>query len=318
MKRVVEWNPIAERLARIEPPVVREVIGDCLSGDVSPLVTLARLLLSTDRVEQIEETLDSMLDGRRPRAGSPLGELLRLLDENRLGCEDALAILHDHPDLERPAATAAKAIAENRRFFDRAVARNEVASVAAYALGDAALLESCTGELMELLERWGVLAPDRRVLEIGCGIGRVLAAIAPRVGEAHGTDISPKMIETAGRWCAGHPNVHLHLSSGRDLSPFPDDHFDVVLSVDSFPYIYGGGPELVLTHFQEAARVLRPGGSFVILNFSYRSDVDLDRRDVRWLADLVGYDVESPGERPFRLWDADAYHLRVPGTAQRT
>ncbi len=141
----------------------------------------------------------------------------------------------------------------------------------------------------------------------------MLAAIAPRVGEAHGTDISPKMIETAGRWCAGHPNVHLHLSSGRDLSPFPDNRFDVVLSVDSFPYIYGGGPELVLTHFQEAARVLRPGGSFVILNFSYRSDVDLDRRDVRWLADLVGYDVESPGERPFRLWDADAYHLRVPG-----
>lgn len=40
-----------------------------------------------------------------------------------------------------------------------------------------------------------VLEPSAEVLEIGCGVGRLLVPLAKRVSVAHGADISPVMIE---------------------------------------------------------------------------------------------------------------------------
>jgi ubiquinone/menaquinone biosynthesis C-methylase UbiE len=197
-----------------------------------------------------------------------------------------------------------------RRFFDRAVERNELASVAAYSLGDPEILDACTAELVELLERWGLLEPGRRALEIGCGIGRVQAALAPRLAEIHGIDISPKMIVAAQRRCAGLANVHLSRSTGRDLDGFADASFEMVLAVDSFPYLFQAGFALVTTHMREAARVLRPGGDLVIFNFSYRDRPQADRRDLGRLAERFGFDVLRMDESPFRIWDAIVYHLR--------
>src|SRR5437588_140869 len=82
---------------------------------------------------------------------------------------------------QRHLATPEEWIETARRFFDRAVRRNEEASVAAHSLGDPRLLAQATREIVELLDRWGVLGADRRTLEIGCGIGRLQAALAPRV-----------------------------------------------------------------------------------------------------------------------------------------
>ena len=42
-------------------------------------------------------------------------------------------------------------------------------------------------------------------------------------------------------------------------------------------------------HFQEAARVLKPSGHFLILNFSYRGDLDADRADISRLAARAGF-----------------------------
>jgi ubiquinone/menaquinone biosynthesis C-methylase UbiE len=149
-------------------------------------------------------------------------------------------------------------------------------------------------------------------LEIGCGIGRIQAALAPRLRETHGIDISGNMIAVARRRCGGLANVHLSLGSGQDLAGFADSSLDLVLAADSFPYIYQGGRNLVGVHFDEITRVLRPGGDFALFNYSYRASREADRRDVRRLCRSFGLDLLVPGSQPFRLWDAEAYHIRRP------
>ncbi|MFP5287515.1 MAG: class I SAM-dependent methyltransferase, partial [Thermoanaerobaculia bacterium] len=203
-----------------------------------------------------------------------------------------------------------EAVAACRFFFDRAVRRSEEGSVAAYSLGDAGILARATEEIVGLFDRWNLLGPERRTLEIGCGIGRMQAALAPRVAEAWGIDVSPKMIDAARRRCEGLPNVCFSVCSGFDLAGLPDEGFDFVLAVDSFPYIHQAGPKVVEMHFQEVARVLRPGGDFVILNFSYRDDPAADRSEVRRLCRTTGFDLVVAGAEPFKLWDGMAFHGR--------
>src|SRR3990172_3512403 len=66
---------------------------------------------------------------------------------------------------------------------------------------DAALL---TRGLEELLH------PRMRILEIGCGIGRLLRVLAPRFAELHGVDVSGEMIRKGREWLADCPNILLH------------------------------------------------------------------------------------------------------------
>jgi len=293
------------RVARIESDEARAVLEDCVAGEASPPISLARLLLAMDRVEDVEELLEPFEEG-------PVAEMARLLREHRAGCEDAAIILHEHPDVGRTRRSAANAIADCRSFFDHAVTLNEEASVAAYSLGDPALLDAYTAEILDLLDLWQVLGPDRGALEIGCGIGRIQAALATRLRETHGIDISDNMIAAAHRRCSGLANVHLSRCSGRDLAGFAEQSFDLVLAADSFPYIYQGGKKLVSVHFDEITRVLRPGGDFVLFNYSYRASRDADRRDVQRLCRSFGLELLVDGIQPFRLWDGEAYHIRLP------
>jgi ubiquinone/menaquinone biosynthesis C-methylase UbiE len=150
------------------------------------------------------------------------------------------------------------------------------------------------------------------VLEIGCGIGRFVAALAPHVDHVTGLDMSPEMIARARERCAGLPNVLLGVSSGRDLSGVPDGAIDLILAADVFPYLVQTGAEIVDHHVREAARVLKPGGHLVILNFSYRGDLKRDRSDVAVLAARRGFAFRRSASDDFSLWDAATFLLEKP------
>ena len=168
---------------------------------------------------------------------------------------------------------------------------------------------------MALLADWGVLGRDRRVLQIGCGIGRFERALANRVAEAHGVDISAEMVRAARRRCAGLANVHLEKSSGRDLALYEAaERFELVYAVDTFPYLVQSGPALVDRHFAEAHRVLVPGGDFAIFNYSYRDDLAADRADVERLAERHGFALLVDGDRPFALWNGAVWRMKKTGT----
>ena len=200
-----------------------------------------------------------------------------------------------------------------RRLFDRLVGESPEASVALYSLGDSRLLGAATREVVLLLDRLVVLGPEWQVLEIGCGIGRLQQALAGRMAGITGIDIAPRMIEVATRRCAGLPNVTLLETSGRDLSPFAAGSFDAVLAIDAMPYLYRAGTALVVTHFAEVARVLRADGDFLILNLSYRGDLELDRQDAHQLAAAAGFAILRNGTRDLELWDGATFHLRKAG-----
>ncbi len=196
--------------------------------------------------------------------------------------------------------------------FDRAASQNPEASVALYSLGDPALLDAATREIADRLAGWALISPATECLDLGCGIGRFELALADRVSRIVGVDIAPAMVETARRRTVHLQNVEIHTASGRDLAGFPDRSFDLVLAVDSFPYIVQSGMALAQTMMQDAARVLRPHGALVILNFSYRGDLEADRADVHRLAGTAGLQVRQSGTSDFSLWDGLTFELHKP------
>jgi hypothetical protein len=91
-------------------------------------------------------------------------------------------------------------------------------------------------------------------------------------------------------------NVTFEQCGGRDLAEFRDRSIDLVLAVDSFPYLFAAGPQNAAQHLRDAARVHRPGGTTVIFNFSYRGDEEADRRDIERLAGANGLPTRrNPG-----------------------
>jgi SAM-dependent methyltransferase len=304
-------------LQGIEPESARIVLEDYLQGEIPPQIALSRLILGVGEVAEVEALIDAAERAWEPPVPPTLTKLIKLLRANRRGLERVAANLAEHPDPETPFASAEEGIATARRFFDRAVRRSEEASVAAHSLGDPRLLAKATREIVDLFASWGLLGADRRVLEIGCGIGRIPAALAPHVAEAHGIDVSLKMIEAAQRRCAGLANVFLAVTSGHDLAGFADSSLDLVFAVDAFPYIHHAGLELVATHWREMISVLRPGGEITIFNYSYRDDVTADRREFTALCRACGCEVLAAGDQPFTVWDGLAFRARYPPAKEK-
>ncbi len=287
-----------------------DVVARCLRGEIPPPVAVSLLALGEGGAAGAVAAV-----GRARRAGGA--------DAVQQGRLDALVGLV-------PAFTAGAArVAELargptagdpedvRRLFDDAVAASEEASVALYSLGDPGLLARATREVVAWLDAAGLVpaADGGRVLELGCGIGRFEQALAPRVGLAVGLDVSPGMLAAAARRAAALPETARAAAAfvrtgGRDLAMFRDAAFDLVLAVDAFPYVFAGGPALADATVAEMARVVRPGGDVVIVNFSYRGDLAADRRDAAALAARHGLELVVAGEQPFAHWDGAVFHLR--------
>ena len=276
----------------------------CLAGRISPEVAIARLVLAGSSVDAIAERLATR-QGEGGRA-----ELVRLLAERRDGIE-RLARMLAESGLDHAAnrLTSDAALGRIRAAFDRAVAASPEASVAAYSLGDAAILDAATTELVEWLATERLVGTHADVLDLGCGIGRVAAALAARCHSVLGVDVAPGMIAEARRRASA-PNLRFMVSDGRGLSALADASFDLVLAVDSFPYLVQAGAAIAERHVADAARLLRPPGALAIFNLSYRGDPAQDRADiVRW-ADSYGFNIVVHGSSPFAIWDGAAFVLR--------
>ena len=84
----------------------------------------------------------------------------------------------------------------------------------------------------------GLNPKNMRVLELGCGAGRMTRALAGLFGEVHAVDISAEMIRLAQRRLSDFPNVFLYHNNGRDLSVVPaGELYDFALSFIVFQHI---------------------------------------------------------------------------------
>lgn len=191
--------------------------------------------------------------------------------------------------------------------FSRCVAGNLPTRVAA--------IVAAGSEVVSMLSQWGLLGPERTVLDIGCGVGRLEAALSPLSAAVIGLDISPGMVAQARRRCAGLPNVQVLLGSGHDLAGIPDGSIDLVVLVDTLPELLLSEGELAGRYFAEMARVLSPGADVVIVNFFHRDDLTADRVDLERLAQPLGLSLARAVAHPCASWDAPAFHLVKSGSS---
>lgn len=118
-----------------------------------------------------------------------------------------------------------------------------------------------------------------RVLDVGCGTGRLLrelGRLVPQAEELWGVDAAPGMVEVAAVASAGDPRIRIRQAFAEQL-PFADGRFDLVVSSTSFDHWRDQAAGL-----RECARVLEPGGRLVLcdlLSPLLRVTLPFGRRD---------------------------------------
>ena len=146
----------------------------------------------------------------------------------------------------------------------------------------------------------GVDPAGKRVLELGCGVGRMTAAFAQRFGRVVAVDVSGEMLRLGRRYLADLPNVDWVQVSGTDLAPFPDGCFDVAFTHLVLQHVPDQATALRLV--REMLRVLRPGGAFLIeFNSRPRQANGGGRAAAVWLAGVLRRAVARRRVYPLRV-----------------
>jgi ubiquinone/menaquinone biosynthesis C-methylase UbiE len=154
---------------------------------------------------------------------------------------------------------------------------------------------------------------EMKVLEIGCGAGRVTRALSGLFGQVYGVDVSGEMVARARLALADRPNAQVFQNNGRDLSVLGDIQVDFAFSTIVFQHI--PSREIIENYVREVQRLLRPGGLF---KFQVQGNVTTEAKpDDTWLgvsfsdeqavemAERCGFEPRyrhGAGQQYFWLW----------------
>jgi SAM-dependent methyltransferase len=140
---------------------------------------------------------------------------------------------------------------------------------------------------------------DARVLDAGCGAGRMSRYLAERGCLVQGVDLSPGMVAMARR---DHPQLVFTVGSLTDL-PYSDGQFSGVMLWYSIIHTPPAGLARI---FAEASRVLRPAGH-VLVGFQAGEGT----RDVSAAYRRFGHEIQL--ERHLHTADQIAAQLEAAG-----
>jgi SAM-dependent methyltransferase len=189
-----------------------------------------------------------------------------------------------------------------RRRLDRWLGRPIPEPPAALAAGVGAGEWRRTGErIAELAVEFGELRPDDRILDLGCGLGRIVQPLRHRLsrrGRYVGLDIAHQYIAwnraeittRDSRFQFERIDVRNDLyrpegavEAARARFPFPDAAFDFALAFSLFTHLDAAAAE---RYFEELARVLAPRGrllaTFFVLDGEARARIAAGRCDRRF------------------------------------
>ena len=146
-----------------------------------------------------------------------------------------------------------------------------------------------------------------RVLDIACGSGTAALVAARRYCEVTGIDYVPALIERAQqRALADDLEVDFQVGDAQDL-PYPDSHFDVVLSVYGVQF----APDQARAA-KETLRVCRPGGRIGLATPIPEG----------WSGDFFATNARHmpppPGVKPPLRWGTDSGLADLLGAATRS
>jgi SAM-dependent methyltransferase len=117
------------------------------------------------------------------------------------------------------------------------------------------------------------LTSDMLAIEVACGAAHQAQAVAERVRQVAGVDLTPEMLETGRRRLAGAGVGNVLLQEGNASSlPFVDGSFDLAYSRFALHHV-----EDPLAVLAESARVVRGGGRVAVIDL-VSSDPDLADR----------------------------------------
>ena len=134
---------------------------------------------------------------------------------------------------------------------------------------------------------------EKRVLEVGCGDGRVAFAIAPQCREIIAIDLDARFIEIADqRLSTVSSNLQFMQMDAQKLE-LADESFDCVL----YPWVLQMVPDKTLA-MKEAFRVLKPGGELFLIGL--RSDADYDTIIGKFVKGIDAIDIRAAYEMPIR------------------
>jgi 2-polyprenyl-3-methyl-5-hydroxy-6-metoxy-1,4-benzoquinol methylase len=114
-------------------------------------------------------------------------------------------------------------------------------------------------EIDRVMETCGFSQGDNgRVLDFGCGVGRLSRALQLYFGEVHAVDISEQMLGLAKQHA---PSCQFRLNRDENLRGFRDDFFDFVYS--NIVLQHQRSKEIAKSYIREFIRVVKPGSQVV-------------------------------------------------------
>lgn len=199
---------------------------------------------------------------------------------------------------------------ENARYYV-ATGREDWTDEEFFQSGQRAVAEQILNDMINICQ--GKDPKQMRVVEIGCGAGRITRALADLFGEVHAVDVSGEMVSQAQRALRGYTNAHVYQNNGKDLSVLPPGPYDFAFSTIVFQHI--PSREVIYSYVREVHRLLRPGALF---KFQVQGDASIETTpDDTWLgvpfsdadavemAEKCGFEPRhrhGAGEQYFWLW----------------
>jgi ubiquinone/menaquinone biosynthesis C-methylase UbiE len=113
------------------------------------------------------------------------------------------------------------------------------------------------GGVVDALRTLGAAVPFERVLDFGCGVGRLSRALSAQARSVVGVDIAPSMIEQAKLLNSGVSNIEWVLNRESNLSVFKDGEFDLIYTNIVLQHMR---PEFASSYLAEFFRITKPGG----------------------------------------------------------